>query len=401
MTRQYAKIAVAACLIMSAMIAGTVSFGFFMEPVTANLGFERAAFSLYFSLITAVGTATLPLYGKLIRKFGARPFVIGGGVWTAVSMASLSLCSNLPAFYFVGCLIGIGFFGCSYATVPVIISSYFPEKSGSLMGLAAACGGIAAVLASLVFPPFILSFGWRKGYLLLGIFVFIFIVPTGAFLLKSHSENDGGSSSETGSEPTSEELSGMPYRIALHSPYFWVTTLVFLILAMTVAVTQHLPAYFVSVGFDSITAGIFMSVISAGIVMTNPLSGIISDRVGTMKAFAFCSVLYCASFILLPISNAFFPICFTLILMSLGNANTSIFAPVITSSFFGKRDYASIWGFVSMACVLGQAIGTPLWGLIYDSTGGYELGMYASGIVTIISLGILLKTSRALADVRR
>ena len=71
MSAPYIKTAVAACLIMSAMIAGTVSFGFFMDPVTRDLGFDRSTFSLYFSLITIVGTVTLPVYGKLVARFGS------------------------------------------------------------------------------------------------------------------------------------------------------------------------------------------------------------------------------------------------------------------------------------------------------------------------------------------
>ena len=66
MSKAYVKTAIAACLIMSAMIAGTVSFGFFMDPVTNSMGFERATFSLYFSLITIVGTITLPIYGRRV-----------------------------------------------------------------------------------------------------------------------------------------------------------------------------------------------------------------------------------------------------------------------------------------------------------------------------------------------
>lgn len=110
MSKAYVKTAIAACLIMSAMIAGTVSFGFFMDPVTNSMGFERATFSLYFSLITIVGTITLPICGRLIERFGTRPFVIFGGIWTGVAMAALSLCQSLPAFYIVGCLVGLGFF---------------------------------------------------------------------------------------------------------------------------------------------------------------------------------------------------------------------------------------------------------------------------------------------------
>ncbi len=166
MGAQYIKTAAAACLIMSAMIAGTVSFGFFMDPVTTDLGFERSTFSLYFSLITIVGTITLPVYGKLIARFGTRPFVIFGSIWTGLAFAAFSLCNTLPMFYLVGCLGGLGFFGCSYAVVPVIVSEWFVEKNGMIMGLAAACGGtVAMVLGQAVGAPLWgLSYDLTGGY---------------------------------------------------------------------------------------------------------------------------------------------------------------------------------------------------------------------------------------------
>lgn len=185
MKGEYLKTAIAACLVMSAMIAGTVSFGFFMDPVTSDLGFDRSTFSLYFSLITIVGTITLPIYGKLIMKYGTRRFVICGGIWTGLVMAAFSLCDSLVTFYIVGCLVGLGFFGCSYAVVPVIVNAWFVEKNGSVMVATAACGGIVAMVLSMVFPMLIESMGWRTGYIFLGVVVFLLTVPAGALLLHS------------------------------------------------------------------------------------------------------------------------------------------------------------------------------------------------------------------------
>lgn len=384
MGKQYMKTAAAACLIMSAMIAGTVSFGFFMDPVTRDLGFDRSTFSLYFSLVTIVGTITLPFYGKLIARFGTRPFVIFGGIYTGVAMAGFSLCNSLPMFYAVGCLVGLGFFGCSYAVVPVIVNTWFIEKGGFVMGLAAACGGIVAMVLSLIFPIFIQTMGWQMGYILLGGVVLVFTAPVGVLLLRSNPADVGlspyGASSKVG-EASASDLPGIPYKKALATPQLWATVASFLLLAITVTITQHLAAYFVTVGFDVVMAGVFMSVISAGIVVTNTAAGVVSDKMGLMKTFLLCSVLYLASFVLLPATESIIVICIALILMSIGNANTSIFAPMVTGAVFGPKDYAAIWGLVSMANVLGQAVGAPLWGLAYDLTGGYQIAMYISAAV--------------------
>ena len=393
----YVKTAISACLIMSAMIAGTVSFGFFMDPVTSDLGFDRSTFSLYFSLITIVGTVTLPIYGKLIARFGTRRFVILGGIWTGATMAALSLCTTLPMFYIVGCLIGLGFFACSYAVVPVIVNEWFVEKNGFVMGAAAACGGIVAMVLSLVFPAVIESAGWEAGYVLLGIVVFALTTPVGIFLLKSSPADIGltafgAKDSEVGA--TGKELSGVPYSSALKMPQLWAILIAFLLLAITVTVTQHLAAYFVSAGFDPIMAGVLMSVISGGLIFTSSGAGIIADKLGLVKTLFLCSALYLVSFVLLPASSSIIVICIALVLMSIGNANTSVFAPMVTGAVFGQRDYAAIWGLVSMANVLGQAIGAPLWGLAFDLTGSYVLGMYISAAIVALSFIMLAWASK-------
>lgn len=397
MSAPYIKTAASACLIMSAMIAGTVSFGFFMDPVTSDLGFDRSTFSLYFSLITIAGTVTLPAYGKLIARFGTRRFVVIGGTWTGATMAALSLCTTLPMFYLVGCLIGLGFFACSYAVVPVIVNEWFVEKNGFIMGAAAACGGIVAMVLSLVFPAVIESAGWQMGYVLLGVVVFALTTPVGAFLLKSSPSDVGLTAfgAEEGDVRSTEgELAGIPYRQALKMPQLWAILAAFLLLAVTVTSTQHLAAYFVSTGFDPIMAGVFMSVISAGLIFTSSGAGIVADKLGLVKTLFLCSALYLASFILLPASASIVVICIALILMSIGNANTSVFAPMVTGSVFGQRDYAAIWGLVSMANVLGQAIGAPLWGLAFDLTGSYIPGMYVSAAVIALSFAMLAWASR-------
>lgn len=398
MGKAYVKTAIAACLIMSAMIAGTVSFGFFMDPVTNALGFERAPFSLYFSLITIVGTVTLPVYGRLIERFGTRPFVIIGGIWTGVTMAALSLCQSLPAFYVVGCLVGLGFFGCSYAVVPVIVSEWFMEKNGFVMGLTAACGGVVAMILSLVFPSVIINLGWATGYVLLGVVVFALTTPVGIFLLRSKPSDVGLSpygAEATPAKTSNETVSGLSLAQALRTPQLWVVTAGFMVLAITVTVTQHLAAFFVSIGFDPVMAGVFMSVISAGIIVTNFGAGILADKMGLIRAFILCSILYALSFVLLPITISIPVICIALVLMSIGNANTTLFAPMMTQGVFGMRDYASIWGIVSMASVLGQAVGAPCWGLAYDLTGGYQIAMFISAALVCASAIALFAASKS------
>ena len=59
------------------------------------------------------------------------------------------------------------------------------------MGAAAACGGIVAMVLSLVFPVVIESAGWQMGYVLLGVVVFALTTPVGALLLSRARRTSG------------------------------------------------------------------------------------------------------------------------------------------------------------------------------------------------------------------
>jgi OFA family oxalate/formate antiporter-like MFS transporter len=394
----YKKIAVAACMIMSALVASTFSFGFFMDPVTSDLGFSRGTFSLYFSIITVVGAFSLPVYGKVIDRLGSRKVVIVGGLWAGLTIAALSLCSSLPSFYVVAVLIGLGYFGSTFCAAPVIVDTWFVEKNGAVMGAAAACGGMFGVLSGLFFPSVISAFGWRVAYIFLGAFVGLFTVVPGIFLLRSKPEEVGlkpyGFDLNAAMEKETLDCSdqkGMTQGQALRSLRFWMLVLGFVIFAGTIIVTQHLSAYFVGIGMTPELAGVMMSVLSAGVVITSVVVGGFLEKVGAIKSIIVCSLLYALSFALLPLcGTAVVPLSIVLFVLSLGNAYNSIFAPIVTSSVFGAKDYASIWGMVSMACVLGQAIGAPLWGLSYDLTGGYQMGMYLAALLNFVGMFLLV-----------
>lgn len=63
-----------------------------------------------------------------------------------------------------------------------------------------------------------------------------------------------------------------------------------------------------------------------------------------------------------------------MVLLSIGMGIGSTFVPVISKQLFGAREYASIYSLVAMGMSIGTFAATPLWGLVYDFTGSYNLG---------------------------
>ena len=172
----------AAFLIMAMYIAGN-AVGFFVEPITSELGFTRSAFSLYISLSTLTGVFVLPLIGQFLPKFGAKRLLIGGGLWVSLGFVWLAFATRLWQFYLGGIFLGLFMMPITMFLAILLINNWFTAKKGLMMGLLNASGGLAGAIISMIMPTFLDNFGWRMGYFLIAGLFALLTVPNGLFLL--------------------------------------------------------------------------------------------------------------------------------------------------------------------------------------------------------------------------
>lgn len=117
----------AAFLIMAMYIAGN-AVGFFVEPITSELGFTRSAFSLYISLSTLTGVFVLPLIGQFLPKFGAKRLLIGGGLWVSLGFVWLAFATRLWQFYLGGIFLGLFMMPITMFLAILLINNWFTAK---------------------------------------------------------------------------------------------------------------------------------------------------------------------------------------------------------------------------------------------------------------------------------
>ena len=103
--RHYLSFLSAAFMVMALYIAGN-AVGFFVKPITAELGFTRGAFSLYLSLTTLTGVFILPFIGQFLPKFGAKKLLAIGGTWVSLGFVWLANASPTMAILCCGHLFG-------------------------------------------------------------------------------------------------------------------------------------------------------------------------------------------------------------------------------------------------------------------------------------------------------
>ena len=108
--------------------------------------------------------------------------------------------------------------------------------------------------------------------------------------------------------------------------------------------------------------------------------------------------VFAAGFLTLTTKALVYP---GLILLAGGLGIYTTLLPQVARSTFGSREYASIWSLIATAGSIGSFIATPVWGLVYDITGSYTLGLFVAPVLLMAALGALVLNFRETAASRR
>lgn len=297
-------------------------------------------------------------------------------------------------FYAAAALVGLVQGGATSMSAVVLIDRTFPDNPGSAMGIAMSGSGVCSVAMSLILPTFIEHFGWSNGYRLQAV---LWSVSFGAAMLLVH-ENMPDKKDLRSSE-NSEIQQGTTYQKATHDIKFYLFCGCVAAVCGFMVFLQHMPAFFMELGNDSAMAGRIMSVFSISMILCKISLGAMFDRLGAIRTTWAALLAYACSFWLMLAGN-FGILCVGAALAAFGMSSTTVLLPLITKYTFGSRDFARIWSVVTMANVFGTAVGSPMWGAVYDKMGSYKTAVQAAAVFVIVIAIIMtmLMKNRAWKD---
>jgi len=370
----------AAFLIMAMYIAGN-AVGFFVEPITSELGFTRSAFSLYISLSTLTGVFVLPLIGQFLPKFGAKRLLIGGGLWVSLGFVWLAFATRLWQFYLGGIFLGLFMMPITMFLAILLINNWFTAKKGLMMGLLNASGGLAGAIISMIMPTFLDNFGWRMGYFLIAGLFALLTVPNGLFLLV---ENPGtvGLNAYGDQLPAYNESNqpihdlSITYEDARKMKPFYILFIGIFLSAFGGGMMQHLPAHFSGMNFTYGQVGTLFSLVMTGMIIANISVGAINDKIDSTFTLTLIVVCMLIALFFLATTRSFLALSIVMFILAFGIGGPAVLTPLVVSEIFGIADYPRIWSILGMAPSIGMSISGPLWGAVYDLTGSYAIGMY-------------------------
>lgn len=64
----------------------------------------------------------------------------------------------------------------------------------------------------------------------------------------------------------------------------------------------------------------------------------------------------------------------TVVLFAVNSSLVALTPLLSAGKVYTVTEFAAVWGILSAVSGLGNSVGTPLWGVIYDRTGSYRAG---------------------------
>ena len=389
--RTYGWVVVAVGALMGCMAVGAMfSLAVFLQPMTRDTGWSRAAIStamtLNFLTMGAAGFA----WGALSDRFGARVVVLAGSVLLGSGLVLASRATSELEFQLVyGVLIGVSA-GSFFAPMIAAASAWFDRHQGLAISLVSVGVGIAPMTMSPLAAWLLSVSDWRTAQMTIGILVWVVLIP--ASLLVRRAPAAAGVSAApmaAGTSDAGHPSSAPTVASALRSSVFVVLAATFFACcAAHSGPIFHTVSYAVGCGLPTMAAVTIYSVEGAGGLAGRVVMGMAADRIGpkaTLVAGLVLQALGAGAFVLADRLPAFYTIA---AVFGFAYGGTMPIYAVLIRHYFGQRIMGTVLGAAAMVSSIGMALGPAVGGWIFDTYRSYTglyLGSLAIGLVAVLT----------------
>lgn len=380
--------------------------GQYIVPVTADLEMSRSLFTFTFSIREIVKSAANLFFGVLAVKFGPRKLASAGFASLAVCFLLFSVSSALPTFYLGGVLMGIGVTFTSTATVSALVSNWFVDHRGTIMGVIFAGSGLGGTLFSLLTQGWIFGYGWRRAYLLTAAVMAVMVLPMALFLRNRPEEKGLAALGAGGTAQVRKRKTiawkGLPFRTLWTRPYFYAgCAAAFFFGALTNPVMTTVVAQLENNGLTGESAAVVYSALQLAMAAAKILCGMMYDRWGLNISVTVCLLADAIGCCLLAVANSLpLAVAFALIFAFCLPLET-IMIPLVAADLYGQQSSTQCVGVFLALMSAGIAVGTPVIQAFYDVTASYAGILLLFGGISVGVLLVLLAAGRRAGQLRR
>lgn len=378
--------------------------GIFLNPMTDEFAWSRAAFTLPMSIGTFAGGLAAVFTGPLIDRYGGRgimTFAVALMGLIFVGMGLLEAYWQYFALQFMGRMLLASTF---FIIIGVIVPKWFIAKRARAIGVSA-LGQRLGLAAFPVLIERVMAFSnWRTATIALGVTVWATaLLP--AVLLRRRPEDmgqlpDGARrdlrAMDAGRErviPATDEVS-FSRGEALRTPAFYLLLgALSAQLFVDTGISFHWFSYLTGNGVSRGVTIVSLAIAPLVGMPASVIAGFVAEKVAPQLMLAIASLMMALSVaILLIADSAVLAIVFGLAYGSAAGIHITN-SEVIWADFFGRGSIGGIRGIVAPALMLANALGPLAAALSFDITGGYG-AIFSGGIVVLVASAALAALAR-------
>ena len=376
------------------------SYGTLLPEMLPSLSITKAQAGIIYSSYFIAYTVFSPILGLISDRYNVRillaVFVALMGVG-AILMAYST--SQLQASLFFA-VTGVGCSAC-WAPVMGLAQRWTSDKRrGMSLALVDAGSSLGVMSAGAVIPLLVVPYGWRAGWMSLGILGFVSAIVS-FFLIQSHPMTRSHPTAGPGEE---ERRAGITYKMLLSDKQFWWVGMAYLFTGFAIIVPfTFLSTYAVQeLSFPYASATRLITIIGAGGIAGKLILGPVSDRWGRIKILVISAVLIAGGNLAIAYSRGWILAAFAFIFGIGYGACWSMYA-ACASDFFSKQAAGKIIGLWTVYLGIGTMLSPIIAGWIADTTGtlmwSFLIAM-SGGVASLLLLLPMLKVPQTGSSIK-
>ena len=382
-------------------------FGVVQLQMLDDLHWTRASIAGAMSANMLVYAIAAPFVGKFMDKVGIRTVLMSGGLLTGISFLLVTTVTETWQFYiYYGLLLGLANTGMGMVPGPTAVNRWFIKKRGRALSIAlvASPGGMAVFtfLAKDLLP----TIGWKGLVIVMGAASIILVILPAYFLMRSTPEEMGllpdGETTKTvaatsgtptvtaapviETEWTLTKLFTSPIALGIFFAYFvmggngW---------AQQVHQVPHLIKMGLSKDAATVALGMNMILAVLSMLIWPAISDFMKRRTAVVISLLIQAV---GTYMLMNAHDLTMTYAFVFIMGISHYGGYGLFS-AFAADTFGRKSLGTVSGAMAMIGAGGAALGIYAGGVIYDTTGSYNLlwqiglGGLLAGAVMVFFVG--------------
>jgi len=383
----------------------------FYTSFQTELGLETVApLAMAYGIGTLGAGMLMPLVGALSDRFGTR-------VVTGVSAAALAFSCVLIGYAQNLVQLGFAFFclrafgqGALGLVSGHTIAMWYEKR----LGIAESIRHTGMSLANVFLPPItiglILLLGWKTAYAILGLAVYVSVIPLVLFLFRNRPEDIGQHIDNR--PPNHEERQALDDLEAdsiadlsrdIHTPdqqplfeanftpkqairtgAYWTVTAAYVAnAAIFTAIALEHQVIVRQAGHSEEVAAQLLPLAGLVALLAVPLSGWLVDRYAERKLLACTTVLLGMASASIAFAEILPLLYASMILMGMTQSLIFVLASPIFARYFGRKHHGAIRGTLTRSMILGTAVGPILISIGAKVFGGYQYPLLLCTVLTV------------------